>query len=387
MMTSTTRRTGEDHNPWWLVIDPALILSTLAVAAIGVVLVYSATRGPADGLIPANRTFMERQIFFAMLGGILAVIAALIDVRRLRSLIPTGYVGLIVLLLAVLRLGAKVSGARAWFQFGGFTFQPSEPGKIILILLLAHVLANKSISVARLAAGLGAALLPIVLILKQPDLGTVLVYLAVVATVVVASNVPTRVIFLLAIVALTGVVGIMQSSVLASYQEARLTVFLLDDAQLAKLDPGVARFAYNAKQSQVAIGNGGLTGQGLFKGTQTSSNLVPAQQTDFIFSVAGEELGFRGAGAILLLYLIIVFRVWRTAVRASDPFDRLLSIGVVAMLMFQIFQSVGMTTGIMPVTGIPLPFMSYGGSSMITSMVAIGLVLGVHRRRYNYVES
>ena len=385
-MMATTRRTGEDRNPWWLVIDPALILTTLLVTVMGVVLVYSATRGPADGIIPADRSFMERQVFFAMLGGIFAVVAALVKVRRMRSLIPVGYAGLILLLLAVLRLGVNVNGSRAWFQVAGFTFQPSEPGKIVLILFLAHLLSAETMTTKRLAVALAGAMLPIALILKQPDLGTVLVYLAIAAAVIVASNVPTRVIFLLAIVALTAVVGIMKSSVLASYQEARLTVFLLDDSQLAKLDPSVAKVAYNAKQSQVAIGNGGLTGQGLFKGTQTSSNLVPEQQTDFIFSVAGEELGFRGAAAILLLYLLMVFRIWRTAVRAPDPFDRLLSIGVVAMLMFQIFQSVGMTTGIMPVTGIPLPFVSYGGSSMITSMVAIGLVLGVHRRRYDYVE-
>lgn len=385
-MMATTRHTGEDRNPWWLVIDPALIVATLLITAAGVVLVYSATRGPANGIVPAERSFMERQIFFAMLGGILAVIVALMKRRQVRALMPVGYAGLILLLVAVLRLGVNVNGSRAWFQMAGFTFQPSEPGKIILILVLAHVLSSGSITTTRLAVALGAALLPIVLILEQPDLGTVLVYVAIAAAVIVASNVPTRMIFLLAIVALTGVAGIMRSSVLASYQEARLTVFLLDDSQLAKLDPSVAKFAYNAKQSQVAIGNGGLTGQGLFKGTQTSSNLVPEQQTDFIFSVAGEELGFRGAAAILLLYLLVVFRIWRTAVRALDPFDRLVSVGVVAMLMFQIFQSVGMTTGIMPVTGIPLPFVSYGGSSMITSMVAIGLVLGVHRRRYDYVE-
>jgi len=383
---SATRQTGDDRNPWWLVIDPALILTTLAITTVGVVLVYSATRGPADGIIPADRSFMERQVFFAMLGGILAVIVSLIKVRQVRALIPLGYSGLAVLLLAVLRLGVNVNGSRAWFQVAGFTFQPSEPGKIILILILAHLLSSETIYSARLVGALAAAMLPIVLILKQPDLGTVLVYLAIAAAVIVASSIPTRVIFLLAIVALTAVVGIMKSSVLASYQEARLTVFLLDDAKLAKLDPSVAKVAYNAKQSQVAIGNGGLTGQGLFKGTQTSSNLVPEQQTDFIFSVAGEELGFRGTSVILLLYLLMVFRIWKTAVRAPDPFDRLLSIGVVAMLMFQIFQSVGMTTGIMPVTGIPLPFVSYGGSSMITSMVSIGLVLGVHRRRYDYVE-
>jgi len=385
-MMATTRQTGEDRNPWWLVVDPTLILATLLITAMGVVLVYSATRGPANGIIPADRSFMERQIFFALLGAMLAVIVALVRVRRLRALIPLGFAGLILLLLAVLQVGAHVNGSQAWFQFGGFTFQPSEPGKLILILVLAHVLSSESISTTRLVVGLAAAMLPIALILKQPDLGTVLVYLAIAAAVIVASNVSSRVIFLLAIVALTAVVGIMKSSVLASYQEARLTVFLLDDSQLAKLDPSVAKVAWNAKQSQVAIGNGGLTGQGLFKGTQTTSNLVPYQQTDFIFSVAGEELGFRGAAVILLLYLLVVSRIWRTAVRAPDPFDRLLSIGVVAMLMFQIFESVGMTTGIMPVTGIPLPFVSYGGSSMITSMVAIGLVLGVHRRRYDYVD-
>ncbi len=386
-MMPTIHRGDGERDPWWLVLDPILILSTAAITAIGVVLVYSATRGPANGIVPVDRSFLDRQMFFAALGGVLAVVAAHIDVRRLRSLVPVGYLGLIVLLLAVLAFGAKVSGARAWFQVAGFTFQPSEPGKVILILALARVLSSKSMTTARLSAGIGLAILPIALILKQPDLGTVLVYLAIIAAVLIASNVPTRVLFLLALVALTGVVGIFRSSVLASYQEARLTVFLLDDAALAKLDPSVAEYAYNAKQSQVAIGNGGLTGQGLFQGTQTSSNLVPEQQTDFIFSVAGEELGFRGAAAILLLYLLMVYRIWRAAIRAPDPFDRLLSVGVVAMLMFQIFQSVGMTTGIMPVTGIPLPFLSYGGSSMITSMVAVGLVLGVHRRRYEYVRS
>ncbi len=385
-MISIARPTSRDRNPWWYVVDPALIISTVIITAVGVVLVYSATRGPANGIIAPDRSFLERQTFFAFLGSVLAIVAALIGVRTLRSLIPLAYAGLLVLLLAVLQFGATVSGATAWFQVGGFAFQPSEPGKIVLILVLARVLSTGTITTARLAAGLGVALVPIVLILKQPDLGTVLVYLAIVAAVIVASNVPTRAIFLLAIVALTAVVGILRSPVLASYQEARLTVFLLNDEALAKLDPDVANFAYNAKQSQVAIGNGGLFGQGLFQGTQTSSNLVPAQQTDFIFSVAGEELGFRGAAAILLLYLLMVFRIWRVAVRAPDPFDRLVAVGVVAMLMFQIFQSVGMTTGIMPVTGIPLPFVSYGGSSMVTSFVAIGLVLGVHRRRFDYVE-
>ena len=139
-------------------------------------------------------------------------------------------------------------------------------------------------------------------------------------------------------------------------------------------------------QSQIAIGNGGLFGQGLFQGSQTRSNLVPEQQTDFIFSVAGEELGFRGAGVLLALYALMLFRIWRIAVRATDSFDRLLTIGVMAMFLFQVFQSAGMTMGMMPVTGIPLPLVSYGGSSMLTSMVALGLVMGVYRRRFDFAE-
>jgi rod shape determining protein RodA len=189
---------------------------------------------------------------------------------------------------------------------------------------------------------------------------------------------------LLVIIAITGVVGIFESDVLESYQEARLTVFVLDEAAIEDLPDDIQAYAYNAKQSEVAIGNGGLSGQGLFEGSQTRSDFVPAQETDFIFSVAGEELGFRGAGLLLALYGLVIFRIWRTAVRATDEYDRLLCIGVMAMFLFQIFQSVGMTMGMMPVTGIPLPLVSYGGSSMITSMVALGLVLGAHRRRYDY---
>ncbi|NIU70635.1 MAG: FtsW/RodA/SpoVE family cell cycle protein [Actinobacteria bacterium] len=206
------------------------------------------------------------------------------------------------------------------------------------------------------------------------------------AVMITMSRVPLRMIVLLSIIAVTVVVGIFRSDVLAEYQRDRLTVFLLDDAAIEDLGSEAARVAYNAEQSQIAIGNGGLTGQGLFRGTQTGSDLVPEQQTDFIFSVAGEELGFRGAGLLLALFAVLLFRIWRTAVRATDGFDRLISIGVMGMFLFQVFQSAGMTMGMMPVTGIPLPLVSYGGSSMLTSMVALGLVLGVHRRRYDYTD-
>lgn len=383
---TTFRIRHDDDQAWWFVLDPVLILSTVLITAMGAVLVYSATRGPATELQPADTSFLQRQVVFAVLGLGLAAGAALIDVRRLRRWIPVTYLGLIILLAGVLMIGAEVKGARAWYSLGGFSLQPSEPGKVVVILGLAMVLSAEEVGPRRLAAALALAAAPILLILRQPDLGTILIYMAIVAVMITMSKVPLRMIVLLSIIAVTVVVGIFRSDVLAEYQRDRLTVFLLDDAAIQDLGSEAARVAYNAEQSQIAIGNGGLTGQGLFRGTQTGSDLVPEQQTDFIFSVAGEELGFRGAGLLLALFAVLLFRIWRTAVRATDGFDRLISIGVMGMFLFQVFQSAGMTMGMMPVTGIPLPLVSYGGSSMLTSMVALGLVLGVHRRRYDYTD-
>lgn len=377
-------RYRDEGDPWWLVLDPILILSTLAITAFGSILVYSATRGPATLIEPANTAYFEKQIAFAIIGLGLAVVAAVMDVRRLRSLLPIAYGALMAALLAILQFGADINGARSWYRFGGFTFQPSEPGKIVLILVLAATFSTEQVSFRRLARGLALAGATIFLILQQPDLGTILVYIAVTAVMIMLSTVRVRYIVLLSLVALTAVTMIFQSDVLKDYQKVRLTVFVLDDEAIAELGPDAARVAYNAEQSQIAIGNGGIFGEGLFDGTQTGSNLVPEQQTDFIFSVAGEELGFRGAGILLVLFGVLGFRVWRIALRATDQFDRLIAVGVMAMFVFQVFQSAGMTMGIMPVTGIPMPLVSYGGSSMLTSMVAIGLVLGVHRRRFDY---
>ncbi|MGZ0219453.1 MAG: FtsW/RodA/SpoVE family cell cycle protein [Acidimicrobiales bacterium] len=377
-------RYRDESDPWWLVLDPILILSTLAIAAFGSILVYSATRGPATLIEPANTAYFEKQIAFAIIGLGLAAVAAVMDVRRMRSLLPIAYGALTAVLLAILQFGADINGARSWYRFGEFTFQPSEPGKIVLILVLAAAFSTEEVSFRRLAGGLALAGATIFLILQQPDLGTILVYIAVTAVMVMLSTVRARYIVLLSLAALTAVTMIFQSDVLKDYQKVRLTVFVLDDEAIAELGPDAARVAYNAEQSQIAIGNGGIFGEGLFDGTQTGSNLVPEQQTDFIFSVAGEELGFRGAGILLVLFGVLGFRVWRIALRATDQFDRLIAVGVMAMFVFQVFQSAGMTMGIMPVTGIPMPLVSYGGSSMLTSMVAIGLVLGVHRRRFDY---
>ena len=379
-------RFREERDPWWFVVDPLLILSVMAITAMGALLVYSATRGPATELDPADRSFLTRQVLFAVVGAGFGLFAALINIERIRSLVGVAYIATLGLLFGVVLFGADINGTQAWYRVGGFTFQPSEPGKLVLIVALATVFSGDRVGFQRMAAGLLLAGVPIGLILLQPDLGTVLVYIVITAVMITMSNISMRLILLLVLAAITAITMIFTSDVLEDYQKDRLTVFVLDDEAVAELGADAVRVAYNAEQSQIAIGNGGLTGTGLFQGTQTSSNLVPEQQTDFIFSVAGEELGFRGAAILLVLFAVVVLRIWRVAVRASDEFDRLLAVGVMSMFVFQVFQSAGMTMGMTPVTGIPMPFVSYGGSSMLTSMIAIGLVLGVHRRRFDYTR-
>ena len=381
----TDRRLNPRPEPWWLLIDPVFVVSIAGIGAMGAVLVYSSTRGSGFDLVEPDRTYLDRQVLFLAAGAVLGVAASLVKPRLIRRLAPLAYGLMAASMLAVLAIGAEVHGARSWFSVGGYQFQPSELGKVVMIVTLALVFSS-----GRGGAGplrLGLALLsmapPVVMIMLQPDPGTALVYGAVFVAVVVVSGVKMRWIALLALIALAGGAWVLQSDLLAGYQRARLTVFLLDPDQVGA---EAAAFAYNAEQAQIAIGNGGLTGQGLFEGTQTRSNLVPAQQTDFIFTVAGEELGLRGAGLLLGLYSLLIYRIWRTARNASSVFGRLVCTGVLAMFLFQLFQSVGMTMGMMPVTGIPLPLVSYGGSSMFTSLIALGLTAGVHRRRYDVDE-
>lgn len=371
--------------PWWLQIDPFFVLSAAGVGAAGAVLVYSATRGSGFELVEADRTYLNRQILFLAAGAGLAVVASLVRLRWIRRLTVPAYGLMVALMAAVLVVGAEVHGARSWFSVGGYQLQPSELGKVSMIVTLALVFSHGQggAGLARLRLALLATAVPVVLIMLQPDPGTALVYGAIFVAMVVVSGVKMRWIALMALVAAAGGLWVLQSDMLAGYQQARLTVFLLDPDQIGVEAAG---FAYNAEQAQIAIGNGGLTGQGFFEGTQTRSNMVPAQQTDFIFTVAGEETGLRGAGLLLGLYSLLMYRIWRTARNASSVFGRLICTGVLAMFLFQLFQSVGMTMGMMPVTGIPLPLVSYGGSSMITSLIALGLTAGVHRRRYDLDE-
>ena len=356
-------------------VDLVLPVLALATAAIGVVMVYSATRGPATDLRPAETFFLGRQARLVGLGAGSMVLAAWFGHRRLQRMLWLIYGVTLGVLVAVLAVGNEVKGSRSWFQIGSTQLQPSELGKVALIVVLAAWLGRtETPSGLRVLVAVLLVAGPVGLIVLQPDLGTVLVYGAIAAGMVFVAGVKGRHLLILGLLLVSGVVAVLQSEVLEDYQIRRLLVFVDDETDTAA--------SYNLEQAEVAIGNGGLTGRGLFKGTQNNSALVPEQQTDFIFTVVAEETCFVGGALLLGLIGLLLLRVLRIGQMADDRFGLLLSAGVFSMLAFQVFQSVGMSTGIMPITGIPFPLVSYGGSSMLTNCLALGLVQSVHMRRH-----
>ncbi len=359
-------------------VDWILVGAVMVLSCIGVLMIYSATKGPG-GETPADTSFLVRQGVFAVLGwGVMGAMAA-IDYRHFRDwAIPLAGAALVMLLLVLTPLGSEVNGAQAWFQFAGFQLQPAEFAKIVFILGMAAFLTYDTaggLDGRRLLLAFGIAAVPMGLIMLQPDLGTVLVFVFAALGMITVAGVRPRHLAIVALVAIVGTVLILNSPILKAYQVDRLTSFVSpnSDAQGA---------SYNTKQAQVAIANGGLTGEGLFQGEQTQLGYVPEQQTDFIFTAVGEELGFVGGVVVLGLLGVIVWRIWRTAQLARDEYGMLVCVGVLSMIVFQVFENVGMTMGIMPVTGIPLPFVSYGGSAILTTCAAMGLVLSVHMRRF-----
>jgi len=383
MATTTAPRSvglpfGRGATAAWRHVDLALLAATIGVALMGVLMIYSATGSKLreQGLDPYM--YLKRQSVWLVLGLIVLAVVVTVDYRVLRDVAPIIYGGTCLLLLLVLSpLGKSTRGAQAWFQFGSFQFEPSEWAKIALIICVsAYCAAHRGdLDGRRLMTVIGLAAIPMGLIYLQPDLGTDLVFAGILIGVMVVAGARPRHIAVLCIVAALGMVTVVQLGVLKQYQLDRLTAF-------ANPHNDPQRSAYNLSQAKAAIGSGGLTGKGLFKGTQTNGSFVPEQQTDFIFTVVGEELGFVGAFTLLALFAVVVWRTWRTATLARDLFGTLLCVGVLSMLVFQIFENIGMTMGIMPITGIPLPFMSYGGSSTVASFAAVGLVLNVHMRRF-----
>ncbi len=359
-------------------VDWILVGAVMALSLIGVLMVYSATKGPG-GETPANTSFLVRQLVFVVLGwGVMGAMAA-IDYRHFRDwAIPMAGAAILLLVLVLSPLGSESNGAQAWFQVAGFQLQPSEFAKIVFILGMSAFLTYDragGLDGKRLLLAFGLAAVPMALIMLQPDLGTVLVFVFAALGMITVAGVRPRHLALVALVAIVGTVLILNSPILKAYQVDRLTSFVSPDSDTQGA-------AYNTKQAQVAIANGGFTGEGLFEGEQTQLNYVPEQHTDFIFTVVGEELGFVGGVVVLGLLGVIVWRIWRTAQLSRDEYGMLVCVGVLSMVVFQVFENAGMTMGIMPVTGIPLPFVSYGGSAILTECAAMGLVLSVHMRRF-----
>ena len=360
-------------------MDWVLVGAALALSVIGSLLVWSATQGKLaeTGLDP--QSFLKKNLINLVVGIAFAVLISRFDYRLLRAYTPILWGASILGLILVLVHGSRINGAKAWIALpAGQSVQPAEFAKIAIILGMAMILSEKRDAENEprdidVAFALGVAGIPIALILLQPDLGTVMVIATIVFGIIAVSGAKAR--WLIGILvggALVAFVAI-QVGILKQYQLDRLTAFT-DPSQNGRTT------GYNTQQARIAIGSGGMFGTGLFHGPQTQGHFVPENQTDFVYSVAGEELGFAGAALIILLLGVILWRAIRIALRASDLFGRLVATGVATWIAFQAFENIGMNLGIMPVTGVPLPWVSYGGTSMFASWLAIGLLVNVHLR-------
>jgi rod shape determining protein RodA len=356
-------------------LDWVLLLTVLALSFIGTLLVWSATRGIG------GHTYVVKQLINIVIGVVLLGLVSVLDYRQLRLYAPVLYgVSLLGLLAALSPLGTPVNGSKSWITLpAGFQIEPSEFGKLAIILMSAVILggarrADRRPGARAVALTIGCALVPIALVEREPDLGVVIIMLLLMAGLIALSGIQLRWLLTLAATGALAVFAVLHLHLLHAYQLHRLTSFLNPTA-----DPTGS--GYNAAQAKIAVGSGGLTGQGLFHGQLIAGNFVPEQHTDFIFAVAGEELGFVGCAVIIGLLAILLLRALRIAARADDTFGMLVASGIAIWFAVQSFINIGMTVGIMPVTGLPLPFVSYGGSAMFADMIAIGALQTVHRHR------
>ena len=359
---------------YWRDLDWILLIAAFALSLMGSLLVWSASR--ADLASESDpQSYLKRHLINIGVALVLGFIASRINYRLLRAYTPVVYVASMILLLVpfVPGLGVTIAGARAWIDVPlGLTIQPSEFAKITVILMMAALLSERrdreeEPSAQDVLLALVVAAIPTAIILVQNDTGTVLILAAVSLSIVAVSGVPTRWLVGMIGAAILGVLASIQLGLLQEYQVDRLTSFI-------NPDDDVSASAYNANQARIAIGGGGLDGYGLFEGPQTQGNFVPVNESDFIFTVAGEELGFLGSALLIVLMAVILWRAVLTAWKADDLYGRLVATGVAAWLAFQMFENIGMTLGIMPITGIPLPFVSAGGTSMMATWLALGLL-------------
>ena len=361
--------------------DPVLTAVVGLLLFIGTLLVWAATRDwyTRNGL--DGQYYLKRHIINIMIGLVLAYGTTVIDYRLLRAYTPflwgAGVIGLIIVLIP--GLGSEVNGAKAWIALpGGFQIQPAELAKIAIIIGMSMILSERSHDSDEptskdVVQSLAIAAIPVLMIIFQPDMETNLIISAAVVTIIAVSGAPARWVAGLLLLAVLGGFVAVKAGVISEYQVNRLQTFVDPNADTQGA-------GYQLRQARITVGSGGLIGTGLFNGPQTNGRFVPEQQTDFIFTVAGEELGFLGSGGILILYLILLMRGFSIARRTNDPFGRLVCTGVIAWFAFQLFENIGMTLGLMPMTGVPLPFISYGGSSMFATLIGFGLLQNVHAR-------
>ncbi|CAB4832654.1 MAG: rod shape-determining protein RodA [Actinobacteria bacterium] len=368
----STRRQGQED---WI-----LALATVIAAGLGLIFIYTATKSglAVNGL--DGKYFLKRQAIFDVLGVAIMLVLWRVDYRRIEQIATPAYAVSILMLLAVLSpLGSNALGAQRWFALGPLQIQPSEFTVLAVIMAFATYCNRRPDGltlrdVSRLLLMVG---FPMLLIIVQPDLGTVIVILIVFLVMMAAAGLPGRLLLWLVIGVVLAVVIAIEGGFLSSYQIHRLTSFLNQNSS----NPNLQQSIYNVKQAKDAIGSGGLFGTGLGQGAQTNLGYVPEQQTDFIFTAVGEQVGFLGSLLVVSLMGFIGFRILRGAFMTKDVLGRVVCAGIFAFFSFSVFQNAGMTMGIMPVTGIPFPFLSYGGSAAIVFFAGIGTVLSIEARR------
>jgi rod shape determining protein RodA len=376
------QRTARNHVDWTIVVV------AIGLCGFGLLNIYAARKQNFEVVGGDTAFYVKRQILAMGIGFAGAIAIALIDYRKLRVLTPVAYLAIVGLLGAVLIGGSKVKGARAWFDVGPFQLQPSEFAKVAVIVVIATLGAATQgrLSAKLLVASLILAAIPAGLVLLQPDLGTAMVLAAIVLGTLLVAGAQARHIVLITVAALGLTVFVLQTDRLHQYQKDRLTSFIdprVDVSAQTAQQKKLKEVIDNVEGSKAAIATGGWSGAGLFQGPLTNQGAVPEQRTDFIFSVVGEQFGFLGTAGLLGVYALLGFRIWRTAAISRDLFGTLICAGALSMLVFQVFENIGMSMGIMPVTGIPLPLLSYGGSSTIAFLLLLGLVVNVHMHRYS----
>jgi rod shape determining protein RodA len=363
-------------------VDWLLLAITAGLSIVGLFLLYSATNQTLrqDGLDPFTR--VSKQAFTMGAGLVVLLVLAAVDYRFFKVYAGFIYVGSIIALILVRIPGIGATDttgtAQRWFAFGGLQITPSEFTKLALIIMLAAVLSELRTpepTLRDVVKLLGLAAVPLVLVFLQPDIGTSIGIAAIVGGILIVAGTRLKHLLVLAGVAVVLIGLVFQTGAIKDYQYARLTAFL--DPQGASAD-----VRYNLDQSLIAVGSGGLTGKGYLNGSQTNLDYVPEQHTDFIFTVAGEEFGFVGATLVLVLFALLLWRAIRIAALAKDPFGTYVAAGIASMFAIQMFVNVGMVIGIMPITGIPLPFLSYGGTSILVSFAGVGMLESIHMRRF-----